>query len=677
MTRSLRFFIPLSCLLAVSLQAQSLAPAAKSAIAAQSVAVGQSAVVDLSNHFELEGVSGPLVRWETVFGDFDVELLSNAAPNHVNNFLAYAAAGDYDNTLIHRVADLAVPGTPGIVQGGLYKSVIPLEVVSVRGDIDLEYNLLNARGTLAAARSADVNSAGSQWYFNTADNSNVLNEANGGGYTVFGRVLSGGMANVDRMAAITRFNVDGGVLSEMPLRFFSGGDITTANFVTMNRVYPIEMYPEGSTAGALIFTASSSAPQIVSATIVNGNLSLVGISAGTATITVTAADITEASVDEQFVVTSQGSLFTAQPSNQDASAGSNVAFSVTIDGSPSGYQWFRHRAGDSAGAQAIAGATSSTLNLSGVQAADMGFYFARVSIGGSTVDSATAILTLAGGESRLVNLSTRGRIAAGGTLTPGFVLKGDGPKPLIVRSIGPKLFDFLVSDALADPTMDLIPQGSSTPLLTNDNWGDAANAGELITASASLGAFGLNGGSLDAAILADVPLPNSQGNRGYTVRISSTSTTASGIALAEVYDPQDAGVGADLVNVSALGNSGPGVDALVPGFVIGGTGAKTMLIRVVGPELSKSKFGVVGVMADPKLSIVPLGQSYSIAENDDWNGADSLKTAFANFGAFGFDDDTSKDAAVLVRLPPGGYTVKVESAGGESGIVLVEAYDLD
>ena len=387
------------------------------------------------------------------------------------------------------------------------------------------------------------------------------------------------------------------------------------------------------------------------------------VTSASATLTVTAAAVAPAII--------------GQPSNQDASVGSNVAFSVTIDGSPSGYQWFRHRAGDSAGAQAIAGATSSTLNLSGVQAADMGFYFARVSIGGSTVDSATAILTLAGGESRLVNLSTRGRIAAGGTLTPGFVLKGDGPKPLIVRSIGPKLFDFLVSDALADPTMDLIPQGSSTPLLTNDNWGDAANAGELITASASLGAFGLNGGSLDAAILADVPLPNSQGNRGYTVRISSTSTTASGIALAEVYDPQDAGVGADLVNVSALGNSGPGVDALVPGFVIGGTGAKTMLIRVVGPELSKSKFGVVGVMADPKLSIVPLGQSYSIAENDDWNGADSLKTAFANFGAFGFDDDTSKDAAVLVRLPPGGYTVKVESAGGESGIVLVEAYDLD
>jgi cyclophilin family peptidyl-prolyl cis-trans isomerase len=675
MIRFLRFLIPLGCVLAVSLQAQSLAPANKSTIAAQSLAVGASSVVDLSNHFEIEGVTGPLVRWETVFGDFDVELLPDAAPAHVTNFLAYASAGDFDNTLIHRIADLAVFGIPAIVQGGLYRSVIPLEVVTVRGSVDLEYNLPNTRGTLAAARSEDLNSAGSQWYFNSADNSTILDEANQGGYTVFGRVLSNGMTSVDRMAAITRFNVDGGVLSEMPLRFYSGGNIEVANFVTMNRIYPIVVYPDASNPGALIFTATSSEPGVVAASIVNGNLSLMGISAGTATITIKAADITEASVEQTFTVMSQGSIFTSQPSSQDVSAGANVAMSVAVDGSGATYQWFRHRAGDPAGPQAITGATSATLNLSGVQLTDMGFYFARVTIGGNTVDSAAAILTLAGGDSRLANLSTRGRIPAGGTLTPGFVLRGDGPKPLVVRSVGPKLFDFSVTDALADPQMDLIPQGGSAPLISNDNWGDAANATELVIASAALGAFGLNGGSLDAAVLADVPLPNSQGNRGYTVRISSTSSTDSGIALAEVYDPQDAGVGAKLINVSALGNSGPGVDALIPGFVISGDGAKTMLVRVVGPALGG--FGVVGAMDDPRLSVVPLGQNYSIAENDNWGGIDTLKTAFATAGAFEFGDDASNDAAVLVRLPPGGYTVKVEGAGGETGIVLVEAYDLD
>ena len=461
----------------------------------------------------------------------------------------------------------------------------------------------------------------------------------------------------------------------MPLRFYTTGNIQISHFVTMNRIYPIGVYPDASNAGALIFTATSSAPGVVAASIVNGNLSLIGISAGTATVTVKAADITGGFVEQAFTVMSQGSIFTSQPLSQDVTAGANVAMSVVIDGAGATYQWFRHRSGDPAGPKAIVGATAATLNLSGVQATDMGFYFVRVTLSGNVVDSNAAILTFSGGESRLANLSTRGRIPAGGSLTPGFVLRGNGPKPLVVRSVGPKLFDFSVGDALADPTMDLIPQNGSVPLLSNDNWGDEDNAAQLVTASAALGAFGLNGGSLDAAVLADVPLPNSQGNQGYTVRIKSTSNTASGIALAEVYDPQAAGVGAKLINVSALGNSGPGVDALIPGFVISGDGAKTMLIRVVGPALDG--FGVVGSMDDPRLSVVPLGQNYTIARNDNWEGSATLKTAFATAGAFGFTDDASKDAAVLVRLPPGGYTVKVEGAGGESGIVLVEAYDLD
>ena len=163
MIRPLRHFAPLGFLLAASLHAQSLAPASTQAIDAQSVEVGASTVVDLSDHFEFAGVSGQLVRWETVFWDFDVELLASAAPNHVTNFLAYAQAGDYDNTLIHRVAALATAGVPGIVQGGLYHSVIPLTSVVSRGAVNLEYNLPNARGTLAAARTSNVSTAYSRY----------------------------------------------------------------------------------------------------------------------------------------------------------------------------------------------------------------------------------------------------------------------------------------------------------------------------------------------------------------------------------------------------------------------------------------------------------------------------------------------------------------------------------
>jgi hypothetical protein len=305
----------------------------------------------------------------------------------------------------------------------------------------------------------------------------------------------------------------------------------------------------------------------------------------------------------------------------------------------------------------------------------MGFYFARISDNSAELDSAVAILTTTHGTSRLINLSTRGRIESGGSLTPGFVLRGEGNKPLIVRSVGPHLLEFGLSDALLDPTMDLIPLSGSTPFLTNNNWGDSPNFAQLASRSAALGAFPLNPNSLDAAVLTDVALPNAEGNTGYTVRIRSTSSTATGIAIAEVYDPQTSAVGADLINVSARGFSGSGVDALIPGFVIGGDGAKTMLIRVVGPVLAG--FGVPDTMADPKLEIVPLNQTFVIAANDNWGGTTALNNAFATVGAFAFPNAQSKDAAVVVRLPPGGYTVRVTGANNATGVVLVEAYDLD
>lgn len=175
-------------------------------------------------------------------------------------------------------------------------------------------------------------------------------------------------------------------------------------------------------------------------------------------------------------------------------------------------------------------------------------------------------------------------------------------------------------------------------------------------------------------MLTEVALPNVAGSRGYTASIQSTDPAAAGIALAEVYDPEPIGAAAQLINVSARGFSGTGIDALVPGFVIAGEGAKTMLIRVVAPSLAGPPFNVPGTMADPRLSVVPLAQTYRIAENDNWGGDAGLQAAFGTVGAFAFSGPGSLDAAVVVRLPPGGYTVVVE---GGSGVVLVEAYDLD
>ena len=99
-----------------------------------------------------------------------------------------------------------------------------------------------------------------------------------------------------------------------------------------------------------------------------------------------------------------------------------------------------------------------------------------------------------------------------------------------------------------------------------------------------------------------------------------------------------------------------------------------MLIRVVGPTLDG--FGVPDTMIDPRLEVIPGGQTFVIASNDNWGGTPALKTAFQTTGAFAFDDDTSLDAAVVVRLPPGAYTVRPAGANAGTGVILVEAYEV-
>lgn len=395
--------------------------------------------------------------------------------------------------------------------------------------------------------------------------------------------------------------------------------------------------------------------------------------AGTYSVVVTNSAGSATSDDATLTVTDPPAIaISTQPAATDAVAGSTAAMSVIASGGGSlSYQWFRYKNGE--GQSPVAGATDASLEISPVVASDMGFYFVRVSSGTTSVDSDYAILTLQGGASRLANLSTRGSVPAGGELTPGFVLRGDGSKDLVIRAVGPELADFGVTTAMDDPTLSLVPLGGSAAQLTNDNWQDSANSAELATKSASLGAFPLNEGSLDASVLTSVSLPNSAGSKGFTVQITSTSGAA-GIALAEVYDPDAAGTAAQLTNISARGFSGLGADALSPGFVIDGDGAKTMLIRVVGPRLAD--FGVPGTMANPRLEVIPGGQSFVVAENDDWGGTSALKTAFQTTGAFEFPIDGSRDAAVVVRLPPGPYTVRPSGANDGTGVILVEAYEV-
>ncbi len=393
-----------------------------------------------------------------------------------------------------------------------------------------------------------------------------------------------------------------------------------------------------------------------------------------ATLTLTNVQLPDAGSYSVFVTNAGGTVSSntmtltvyapaSAPAGQHVTPGTSVMFAVTASasGSPA-YQWKLNGV-------AIAGATSATYTVPNAQAGNMGFYSVTVTNSAGAVDSAVAILTVSGGSSRLTGLSTRGYVPAGGSLTPGFFLRGSGTKSLIVRAVGPTLSGFGVSSPLSDPRMDVIPSGGTTSLLSNDDWGTNASLPALRAAMP----FPLVEGSKDAAALTTLSTTTSS---GYTVRIVPSGTATAGIAMAEVYDLDATTASVQFFSLSTLGYTGPGDNVLTPGFIISGDGPKQLLIRAVGPTLGAAPYNVPGVLADPQFRVVPLGQDLTVASNDNWGGTAELQAAFAQTNDFALPAG-SKDAAVVVRLPPGGYTVQATGVGDITGIVLVEVYDMD
>ena len=174
-----------------------------------------------------------------------------------------------------------------------------------------------------------------------------------------------------------------------------------------------------------------------------------------------------------------------------------------------------------------------------------GAYTAQVSAapgsasGNALVEVYDSALNAAPGasEPRLINIATRGRLAAAGdTFIAGIVVTGNAPKRVLIRAIGPGLTAFGVPGALADPTLVLTgptPAGPAT-IARNDDWSipdtrDGATLAELTAATVTVGAFALPPGSKDACLL----LTLSPGN--YTAQVLAKGSPT-GAALIEVYE---------------------------------------------------------------------------------------------------------------------------------------------
>jgi len=274
----------------------------------------------------------------------------------------------------------------------------------------------------------------------------------------------------------------------------------------------------------------------------------------------------------------------------------------------------------------------------------------------------------------LRNLSTRGQVGSGaGALTAGFVVGGTTPKQVLIRAIGPTLASYGITSPLANPYLAIQdPQGKV--LFSNDNW---AGAPALVSASAAVGAFPLSASSLDSIVLATLA-PGA-----YTAQVTGVNG-ATGIGLVEIYDvdSQSPYSPQKVINLSTRGQVGPGQDVLNAGFMVNGNAPKKMLIRAAGPGLKEVAPDLPGsVVADPMLHLVrimPDGSQVWVRENDNWEvGNDTALVAGAalKVGAFPFSAG-SKDAAILITIPPGTYAALVSGSGSATGLALVEVYEV-
>ena len=153
--------------------------------------------------------TAPQVLFKTSMGNFSVEVYPDKAPKTVDNFLRYVKDKHYDGTVFHRVMD------GFMVQGGGFTADMKQKPTREPVALEAMNGLKNEVGTIAMARTANPNSATSQFFINVVNNPSLnAPQPDGYGYTVFGKVVSG-MDVVNKIRAVPVGNQ--GVFQNVPL----------------------------------------------------------------------------------------------------------------------------------------------------------------------------------------------------------------------------------------------------------------------------------------------------------------------------------------------------------------------------------------------------------------------------------------------------------------------------
>ena len=322
---------------------------------------------------------------------------------------------------------------------------------------------------------------------------------------------------------------------------------------------------------------------------------------------------------------------------------------------------------------------------------DMGASGFDYDSGFGLIQANTALAVAPGG---LSNIATRGAVLTGNNvMIGGFVVEGTAAKTVLIRARGPSMSGapFFVPGTVGDPFLQIF--SSSTMIAQNNDWqtSDPTCAGTGFTCGApsEISATGLDpcranpgqstsppGCTQEAAILITLP-PGG----GYTA-IESGVGGATGIGLIEVFEIDGGATPSKLVNIATRGRVETGDNVMIGGFVVEGSSPKTVLLRARGPSMSGAPFFVPATLPDPTFQLFS-GQTV-IAFNDNWQErqpeeitATGLDPCQPNPGEVSPPVNCALESAMLLSLPPGGYTAIVTGAGGGTGVGLVEVFKVN
>jgi hypothetical protein len=155
----------------------------------------------------------------------------------------------------------------------------------------------------------------------------------------------------------------------------------------------------------------------------------------------------------------------------------------------------------------------------------------------------------------------------------------------------------------------------------------------------------------------------------YTAILTGKNQTT-GVGLVEIYD-NNQNVSSQLANLSTRGLVQTGNNVMIGGFILGGgTGNPRVAIRGIGPSLSQS--GLNNVLADPTLELHN-SNGVTLIANDNWR---EDAASAAELSARGLALQNDLEAGIFTTLPPGAFTAILAGKNGNTGIGLVEVYNL-